>query len=243
MLLVGPPFLLWDLITIINGILDQRLCDPNWHPNAKTWQFLHSFCASALFSNLNKSHIAICLKSAYVLLPILSISSSLSRMKPVVFWVECWNVFRPWMVAEKIFFSSERKGLSCGMRCDYVTSVAYHIPCTLVAAAGAQPRQLPIALHGVTHRPSQPRHLIEPPPTPNMVNGAFRRRESWSNFSPTTRQRQGMGLTLNRPSGLKLLLIWAHYILMSCLAQISAQVNEEECVSVYFHSDLLIVIQ
>ena len=65
-LLVGPPFLLWDPITISNGILDQRSCDPNWHPNAKIWQFLCSFHALALFSNLNKSHVAICLKSTCI---------------------------------------------------------------------------------------------------------------------------------------------------------------------------------
>ena len=141
-------------------------------------------------------------------------------------------------------FSSQRKGPKCGMRlqCDYMTSIAYRIPCTLIAAAGAQPKQLLIALHGVAHRPSQLRQLIEPPLIPNMVNGAFRRRESWSSFSPTTRWRQGIGLTLNRPSGLKLLLIWAHYILMSHLAQLSAQVNREGCISVYFHSNLLILI-
>ena len=64
------------------------------------------------------------------------------------------------------------------LQCDYVTSIAYHIPCTVVAAAGAQPRQLLIALHGTAHRPSQLRQLTEHPPKPNMVNGAFRRRES-----------------------------------------------------------------
>ena len=157
---------------------------------------------------------------------------------------------RPWTVAEKkflffwFFFSSEKKGPKCGVRlqCDCVTSVAYCIPCTLIAAAGVQPRQLLIALHGVTHQPSQLRQPTEHPPKPNMVNGAFRRRESWSTFSQTTRQRQGMGLTLNRPSGLKLPLIWAHYILMSYLVQISARVNGEGCVVINSHIDLLIVI-
>ena len=57
------------------------------------------------------------------------------------------------------------------------------IPCTLIVAAGAQPRELLIALHGATHRPPQLRLLTEPPPKPNMVNGAFRRKEIWSNFS------------------------------------------------------------
>ena len=153
------------------------------------------------------------------------------------------GLVRPWMVAEKILFLPREKVQNVvKLQCDYVKSVAYHIPCTLIAAAGAQPGQLPIAFHRVTHRPSQPRQLIEPPPTPNMVNGAFRRRESWLCFSPITRQRQGMGLTLNRLSGLKLPLIWAHYILMSHLVQLSAQVNGEGCISVYFHSNLLIVI-
>lgn len=154
------------------------------------------------------------------------------------------------MVAEKnflffwFFFSSERKGLKCGVRlqCDCMTSIAYCIPCTLIAAAGAQLRQLLIALHGVAHQPSQLRQLTEHPPKPNMVNGAFRRRESWLTFSQTTRQSQGMGLTLNRPSGLKLLLIWVHYILMSHLVQISAQVNGEGCVIINSHINLLIVI-
>ena len=44
-------------------------------------------------------------------------------------------------------------------------------------STGAQPRQLPIALHGVTHRPSPLRQLTEHTLKLNMVNGVFRRRE------------------------------------------------------------------
>lgn len=98
MLLVGPLLLLWDLITISNGILDQRSCNPHWHPNTKLWQLLCSFHTSSFFSNLDKSYIAIYCQCIRILLLILPISSSLTRIKapkPLLnFWVEGWNVFR-----------------------------------------------------------------------------------------------------------------------------------------------------
>ena len=153
------------------------------------------------------------------------------------------------MVAEDSFsFGGKRSKIWC------VQNVVTHVvamwlcdkhslshPCTLVTAAEAQHRQHPIALHRATHRPSQLRQPMKHWSKLNTVNGVFRKRVSWLAFSPTTRQRQGMGLTLNRPSGLKLPLIWVYYILMSHSVQLSAQANGEGC-SINLHSDLLIVI-
>ena len=57
------------------------------------------------------------------------------------------------------------------LQCDYVTSIAYYIPCTLVIAAEVQLRQLLITLHGATHRPSQLRQLTEYTLKLNMASG------------------------------------------------------------------------
>ena len=130
------------------------------------------------------------------------------------------------------------------LQCDCMTSVAYCIPYTLIAAAGAQLRQLLIALHGVAHQPSQLRQLTEHPPKPNMVNGAFRRREL-IDFLSNYKAESGDGANFKQA-------IWtqaaAHMsalhpnVLMLHLVQISAQVNWEGCVIINSHINLLIVI-
>ena len=70
------------------------------------------------------------------------------------------------MVAEKIFFSSKRKGPKCGMRlwCDYVTSVAYRIPCSSRIPTQAAPNSPPwgcpqtISTEAVDRAPTNTKH-------------------------------------------------------------------------------------
>ena len=63
------------------------------------------------------------------------------------------------------------------------------------------------------------------------------------NFLSNHKAEAGDGATFKQAIWTQAVLIWACYILMSYLVQISAQVNGEGCISICFHSTLLIVIQ